>query len=135
MELVYHYTQPFENDLNQLSRGTKDEIAVDMNQYGELLLTNPPQFYQHVEQPCPIQLINGYESSLYALPIRTPMSVIATVDEDPIFDQLLVTLMRVVKPSEVAEAYSSVAESLYTDWLIKPAHTKEGLENNHNGSN
>ena len=121
MELVYHYTQGFENDLSQLSKTLKDEIAVDMNRYGERLLTNPSEFYQHVSQPYPIQLINGYESSLYSLPIGTPLSVIATVDEDPIFDQLIVTLMRAVKADEAMQAYSCVAESLYQDWLIKPS--------------
>jgi predicted transposase YdaD len=121
MELVYHYTQGFSNDLSQLSEATKDEMAVNMNKYGQLLLTNPPKFYQHVDQPYPIQLINGYESSLYSLPIGTPLSVIATVDEDPIFDQLIVTLMRAVKADQVMQAYSCVADSLYQDWLIKPA--------------
>ena len=131
MDLVYHYTKGFEYDLSQLSQATKECMAADINKYGQLLLTNPPEFYQHAHQPYPIKLVNGYESSLYTLPTGAPMNVIATVDEDPIFDQLLVTLMRAVRADEVSQAYTSVAQSLYQDWLVKPSK----LENNHNGSN
>ena len=124
MDLVYHYTKGFEHDLAQFSSAEKDEMAVDMNSYGQLLLTNPPQFYQHAHQPYPIKLINGYESSLYTLPVGN-IDVIATVDEDPIFDQLIVTLMRAVRGSEVKQAYSSVAESLYQNWLVKPTRLEK----------
>ena len=59
--------------------------------------------------------LNGYESSLYVLKVLEKLSVILTIDEDPIFDQYIVTLFRAVKQDKLNRAYQSVAESLYQE--------------------
>jgi hypothetical protein len=41
--------------------------------------------------------------------------VILTVDEDPIFGQVIFTLFRAVNPDEVESAYQDVSESLYQE--------------------
>jgi hypothetical protein len=43
--------------------------------------------------------------------------VILTVDEDPIFGQVIFTLFRVIQCDDLEQAYKSVAESLYQDLL------------------
>jgi hypothetical protein len=40
-----------------------------------------------------------------------------SVDEDPIFGQVIFTLFRVVKHDDLDKAYKSVAQSLYQDLL------------------
>ena len=59
--------------------------------------------------------LNGYESSLYVLKVLEKLSVILTIDEDPIFDQFIVTLFRAVKQDKLNRAYQSVAELLYQE--------------------
>lgn len=61
--------------------------------------------------------LNSYESSLYTLTVSPTLRVIWTVDEDPIFGQVIFTLFRVVKHDDLDRAYQSVADSLYQDML------------------
>ncbi|AUB34373.1 hypothetical protein COO91_00193 [Nostoc flagelliforme CCNUN1] len=46
-----------------------------------------------------------------------------TVDEDPIFGQVIFTLFRVVKHDDLDKAYKSVAESLYQGLLHQNQET------------
>ena len=41
--------------------------------------------------------------------------IILTVDEDPIFDQVIFTLFRVTNRDDFNKAYQGVVESLYRD--------------------
>jgi hypothetical protein len=43
--------------------------------------------------------------------------IILTVDEDPIFDQVILTLFRVANRDDFNKAYQVVVESLYKDLL------------------
>jgi hypothetical protein len=52
---------------------------------------------------------------LYTLKVLEKLSLILTVDEDPIFGQVVFTLFRVVKQNELNRAYQSVAKSLYQE--------------------
>ena len=61
--------------------------------------------------------MNGYESSLYVLRVSQKLRVILAVDEDPIFDQVIFTLYRVVKRDNLDKEYQGIAESLYQELL------------------
>jgi hypothetical protein len=63
--------------------------------------------------------MNGYESSLYTLKVSYQLRLILSVDEDPIFGQVIFTLFRVVKHDDLDKAYRGVAESLYQDLLYR----------------
>jgi hypothetical protein len=67
--------------------------------------------------------INGYESLLYTLKVSHKLKVILTVDEDPVFGQVIFTLFRVVKYDELDKAYRGVAESLYQGLLHQNQET------------
>jgi hypothetical protein len=55
--------------------------------------------------------------TLLPLKISQTLSVILTVDEDPIFGQIIFTLFRAIQHSNLDKAYKSVAEALYQDFL------------------
>ncbi|EDN65346.1 conserved hypothetical protein [Beggiatoa sp. PS] len=67
-----------------------------------------------------VNLINDYESTLYSLKVNESIRIILTVDEDPIFEQVIFTLFRVVKKSLASEAYHDVAQLIYTELWVKP---------------
>lgn len=59
--------------------------------------------------------LNGYESSLYVLSVSPRLRIILTVDEDPIFGQVVLTLSRVIDHADCNKTYRAVAQSLYAD--------------------
>lgn len=117
MELVIDSTKKFEKDLEAFSETEKPLIIEKMNQYFQMLSTDKASFYRRLYQVKKLRLINQYDSSLYTLKINHKIRLILTIDEDPIFDQTIITLFRVVKHSDISKAYDSVAESLYQDLI------------------
>lgn len=115
MNLVIESTKEFEKELEAFSKTAKSLIIEKMNQCFQLLSVDQASFYRNLNQVKQVKLINQYDSSLYSLRINPEIRLLFTLDEDPIFDQTIITLYRVVKASELSQAYDSVAEALYQD--------------------
>lgn len=113
MKLVIESTKEFEKELEAFSETSKSLIIDQMNQCFQLLSVDQASFYRNLNQVKKIKLINQYDSSLYFLRIDPEIRLLFTLDEDPIFDQTIITLYRVVKASALSQAYDSVAEALY----------------------
>ncbi|MGC1394342.1 MAG: hypothetical protein WA828_08675 [Coleofasciculaceae cyanobacterium] len=117
MKLVIESTKKFEEELEAFSETEKLLIIEKMNQYFQMLSADKVSFYRRLDQVKKLRLINQYDSSLYTLKINNKIRLILTIDEDPIYDQTIITLFRVVKLSDISKAYDSVAESLYQDLI------------------
>lgn len=117
MKLVIESTKKFEEELEAFSETEKLLIIEKMNQYFQMLSADKVSFYRRLDQVKKLRLINQYDSSLYTLKINNKIRLILTIDEDPIYDQTIITLFRVVKISDISKAYDSVAESLYQDLI------------------
>ncbi len=91
-----------------------------MNQNFQILLTDKHSLFEHenLAQLQTIKLTNDYDSSLYSLIINPKIRVILTIDDEPIFDRIIITLFRVVNSSEASEAYNSVVKSIYKDLIL-----------------
>lgn len=121
MEILIESTKEFEQDLAGFSQVNKDNIIEQINKICQLLLHEPETFFQNIahSQLKKIKLDKDYDSSLYSLRLQPAIRLILTIDDDPIFDRKLITLFRIVKPEDVAKAYSSVAEILYQDFSVE----------------
>lgn len=117
MKLVIESTKEFETELNAFSETEKSLIIEKMNQYFPMLSAEKASFYRRLYQVKKLRMLNQYDSSLYTLRINHKIRLILTIDEDPIFDQTIITLFRVVKDSDISKAYDAVAESLYQDLI------------------
>lgn len=117
MKLVIESTKKFEKELEAFSETEKLLIIEKMNQYFQMLSTDKASFSRRLYQVKKLRLSNQYDSSLYTLKINHKIRLILTIDEDPIFDQTIITLFRVVQHSDISKAYDSVAESLYQDLI------------------
>jgi mRNA-degrading endonuclease RelE of RelBE toxin-antitoxin system len=113
MDILFESTNKFEKELKKFPPKEKNLIGRKINYYCTLLRDNPEQFYKNAYKPFHIKLLNEYESSLYALKINKDIRVILTVDEDPLFEQVIFTLLHVVRHSSLEKTYRSIAESLY----------------------
>ncbi len=112
-ELAFHITDDFERDLKRFSQTERDLIADRINFYCEHLINDKRFFYQNTYVSRLIRLQGDFDSSLYILRLNPEIRVVLSVDDDPIFGQIIVTLFRVVKRKNIDKAFNSVAETLY----------------------
>ena len=110
-ELVFHDTDTFQRDWQSVSADEKNRLATEFNDCCQLLLYDTAEFDRRVKNIHP-QLSNGVDASLFVLAIE-PWRVIFTVDEDPMFKELSVSVLRVVPFEELDTACDAVIRALY----------------------
>jgi hypothetical protein len=115
VEIVIESTKRFETDLARLSAADRSLAIEKINDCASLFPTQKADGYRKLRRLQIPPNLNGYESSLYTLRISQELKVILTVDEDPIFGQVIFTLFRAVNPDEIESAYQDVSESLYQE--------------------
>ena len=113
MNLVFHSTEPFEQNLQQFDACLQEKIVQRVNEVAQAFIEDRRVFALQARKPYKLKLSNGFDSSLYSIVVEPDLRVILTVDDDPLFDQTIVTLLRVVKRPDLHNAYTAVAESLY----------------------
>ena len=113
MNLVFHSTETFEQNLHQFDTCLQEQIVQRVNKVAQAFIEDRRVFAQQARKPYNFKLSNGFDSSLYSIVVEPDLRVILTVDDDPLFDQTIVTLLRVVKRLDLTNAYTAVAESLY----------------------
>lgn len=117
MDVLIESTRSFEKDLGKLSNDDKAITVKKINDCADQFQTKKVDVYRKLRRLPLLSGINGYESSLYILKISEKLRVILSVDEDPIFEQVIFTLFRVVKRDDIDKAYQSIAQSLYQEIL------------------
>ncbi|AFZ16324.1 hypothetical protein [Allocoleopsis franciscana] len=125
MDVLIESTKAFEKDLARLSENEKAVAIQKINDCASLFPTQKANVYRKLRRLPIASTLNDYESSLYTLRLSQKLRMILTVDEDPIFGQVIFTLFRVVKHNELDQAYKSVAESLYQNLLH---HNREAAQ-------
>lgn len=125
MDVLIESTKAFEKDLARLSENEKAVAIQKINDCASLFPTQKANVYRKLRRLPIASTLNDYESSLYTLRLSQKLRMILTVDEDPIFGQVIFTLFRVVKHDELDKAYKSVAESLYQNLLH---HNREAAQ-------
>jgi len=119
VDVLIDSTKGFEKDLAKLSKEERALVVEKINSCAQLFPTQKAVVYRKLHRLHLPSLVNGYESSLYTLRISYKLRLIFAVDEDPIFEQTVFTLFRVVQHGELEKAYKSVAESLYQELFAK----------------
>ena len=113
MELQFDITRRFEKDMDRLSKDDQRRIAVSIDKYAAGFDVDRGDSTHHIYQPHMSPLPEGFDSSLYVLRATQQIRVILTIENDPLFDRKLVTLIRVVKHDLLDRAFNSIVESLY----------------------
>ncbi len=113
MEIKFDITLSFEKDLKKLGAREKDRVVVAIDRYAATFDSALDVSTRHIYRPHKINMPEGLESSLYVLRVSPQIRVILTIEEDPLFDQKIITLFRAVKHDDMERAFNSIAESLY----------------------
>ncbi|TAF07338.1 MAG: hypothetical protein EAZ77_10085 [Nostocales cyanobacterium] len=119
MDILIESTKDFEKDLEKFTDTEKFRIIKEMNRNFELLSSENNSFYEHSEQLRNIKLNHDYDSTIYCLKINDEQRVILTIDDDPIFGCILITLFRIVNHVNAQKAYNAVAEMIYQDFTVE----------------
>ncbi len=118
MHLDFQITKKFEKDLKEF-KTDKNKITESINKYCSLLAQKKKIRGNGLYQPPNIKLVGNLESSLYVLKVSRKIRVLFTIDEDPLFDKVIITLLRVVKADKTEKAYMSLSELLYQQMLVQ----------------
>jgi Txe/YoeB family toxin of Txe-Axe toxin-antitoxin module len=110
-ELLFESTSKFEEDLERFNNQERSKIIEKLNKRCATLKNGFKTFSKKV--PLKIVLNNGSQPTLYSLRIDRDIRIILTVDDDPLFDQIIITLIRVVHVKDLEVVFRSIAESLY----------------------
>ncbi|MEA5576641.1 hypothetical protein [Anabaena sp. UHCC 0451] len=119
MDILIESTKDFEKDLEQFTDTEKFRIIKEMNRNFELISSENNSFYEHSEQLRNIKLNHDYDSTIYCLKINEQQRIILTIDDDPIFGCILITLFRIVNHENAQKAYNAVAEMIYQDFTVE----------------
>jgi hypothetical protein len=117
VDILIESTNNFEQDLSNLTEGDKERVTQEINRCAEFFSARKTDVYRQLHQLPLSSVPDGYDSSLYVLKVSQTLSVILTVDEDPIFGQVIFTLFRAIQYDNLDKAYKSVAEALYQEFL------------------
>lgn len=117
MDLVFESTDIFEQEINLLDNKQHSVMVEKINTFFSPLLSNPEYFYRQLEQPLSFPLDNDYQSSLYLVQANDSLTVIFSLDEDPIFQRTIITLLRLINTNEKEKIYKEVGNLLYHEFL------------------
>jgi len=115
VDVLIESTKYFEQDLDQLSQDNRKAVIQTINNFANLFPENDSSAYKKLHQPSVSLDLNGYDSSLYVLRAVEQLRIILTVDEDPLFDQVILNLFRVVDREDVETSYQDIAKALYQE--------------------
>jgi hypothetical protein len=112
LDLEFHETDTFHQDWQSFDVAIRSQLATEFNDCCQFLLYDTADFHSRVENIRP-QLGAEVEASLYSLAIDR-VRVLFTVDEDPVFERITVTLLRVVDVSGFEQACAATIQALYS---------------------
>lgn len=123
MELVFESTKNFEKDLRKFEKKDQVKIIEKLNNQCNAFINDKSTFNLHILKPFTFILKDGLQPTLYCLRVSKDIRIILTVDEDPIFEQTIFTLLRVVRHDGLNTAYKSIGELLYQQFLLNEKTT------------
>ena len=118
MDVQIDITDDFEKDLVKTSNPDNQVITKKINYLIELL-NNDQNISRHLYRLHKIAPINDLNSSLYIFRVNKTIRIILTFEDDPLFDQKIITLLRVVNHSKLDNVFKGLQESIYQSYLNK----------------
>jgi hypothetical protein len=111
--LIIEVTDDCEKQLRSFSDEEQDEIINKTEHFGELYITDRAEFFKNARQPLFFRLNEKFDASLYYFKINNDLKIIASVDEDPIFESVIVTLLSVFRDNDIETNFRAAAQSFY----------------------
>lgn len=128
MDLQFESTDEFEAALAQFPLSTQNRV---MRKINTISPDNPVHWPGQLMKPVVPKLHSNLASSLYIMRVDGDIRIILVVDQDPLFDQVIITLLQIARYDDVdsEKAYKHWAKILYQDDLaaFEPTEALEAL--------
>ena len=113
-------TQGFDKEEKLLSKNERKALKEKLNALVTEISHNgwSRKIYRTPNLQFP-KTIKKEESSLYLFKVNSKQGVVLAVDNDPLFNQKLITLYRVTKKQDIQNAFSSTASVIYETETVK----------------
>ena len=117
VDVLIESTEKFENELGGLSEAERTAVVKSINECASQFPAQSADGYCKLHSLYLPLGLDGYESSLYVLEVSQKIRIVLSIDEDPIFNHVVLTLFRAVEHDDFDAARKDVAESLYQELL------------------
>jgi mRNA-degrading endonuclease RelE of RelBE toxin-antitoxin system len=108
----------FDRDLKKISSLDQSVISKKINQLIDLLKEekNTSTYLHKIRQFSKEE--GNLDSSLYVLKIKRDLRIILTSEEDPLFNEHIITLLRIVKNDDLEKIFRGLAASFNKSFLF-----------------
>lgn len=108
----------FDKDLKNLTSVEKNLIEKKVNLVIDLMRAKQSTSH-HLSKIHKFHFGADMDSSIYALKVNKDLRIILTSEEDPLFNEHILTLLRVVKHDDLDKTFRGIGESLNQSFLNK----------------
>lgn len=114
MDIEFRSDKKFEKDMDKLEKKYREKVVKDINKIAKYAEMNRlDSIYKELHKVSNFSFLDDDNSSLYLYRVSNDLRIILLFDEDPLFDQVIVTLLRVVLRKDAEKTFKSIGESLY----------------------
>jgi mRNA-degrading endonuclease YafQ of YafQ-DinJ toxin-antitoxin module len=106
----------FDKDLKKLTSVEKSMIEKKINLIIDLIRAEQSTS-QHLSKIHKFHFGADMDSSLYVLRVNKDLRIILTSEEDPLFNEHILTLLRVVRHDDLDKTFKGIGESLFQSFL------------------
>lgn len=124
--IVVEVTDSFERDLKNLDPQKQKKINNKIESIIKLLQNDDLSSLHHYLNKVRIISLPKYTSSMYSLRASSDLRVLLFIEDDPIFNQKVLTLLCVSQHKDMNKAIKSLAESYYQQKLFAVEDTDDG---------
>jgi len=114
MKTIIEQKELFKKDFSSIASDERESLIKQINKFAKSYLNAKTTFLKNAYNPFIFNLKGDLESSLYVLKLDHNIKIVCSFDEDPIFDQLLITCFRLTKKNDADELYEQTGNSIYT---------------------
>ncbi len=114
-EIVFLDTETFVEEAKALPSDERRVMVSELNDCCQYLLYEPGQFRRRTTR-VDREIEDGVEVSLFELAISTGHHALFTVDDDPVFERVDVTLLRLVPSDQLAATIEQLIHDITEDF-------------------
>jgi len=123
---VVKTTESFQKDLDSLDKARQKQVLDKIHFIVNLTQSNDFSFLELPLNSIERIKLSEYTSSIYELSVAQNLRVLLFFEDDPIFNQKVLTLLRVFPRSDMEKVLKSLAESYYQQELLAVEDTDNG---------
>ncbi|MBS1503356.1 MAG: hypothetical protein JST32_14905 [Bacteroidetes bacterium] len=118
MDVRIDIDQKFERDIRKLTPSDNKVVENKINHLIGLIRADQ-KLSNHLSKIHKYKIGEDFDGSLFSFRVNKGLRILLTSEEDPIFNEHILTLLRIVKVDELEKTFKSLAESFNQSFIFK----------------